>query len=321
MVDVSVVMPVYNAELYLEEAIQSILGQTYWDFEFIIIDDGSTDRSAEIIRSFQDARIVFLQQSNNGLVYSLNRGIQAGEGKYIARMDADDISAPTRLEKQVNFLNQHPEFVLVGSGCNLINEQGSYISTPPTLISREQISRALSLGTSPFVHGSVLFRKKSAIVSGLYDSRMVTFEDWALWKKMFAHGEMTNLDEALYLYRLTPGSITTLPPKQNKRRRTIIRNAVIKGEISESEIFELTSLKSGLKASDFIAAYNLRIGKSLIEDDWRPQAARIYFYKAIINSPKNFPAWLNLFLTFLPKFIVSKWKNSRLELSGKITRY
>lgn len=313
MIDVSVVMSVYNAEPYLEDAINSILGQTYRDFEFIIIDDGSTDRSAEIIKSFDDVRIVLLQQSNSGLVYSLNRGIHTSHGGYIARMDADDISAPTRLEKQVDFLNHHPEFILVGCNGIQIDKEGRYVSKLYRSNSSEQINKELSLGNSPFIHGSVLFRKEFALVSGLYDEKMVTFEDWDLWRRMFAHGDMTNLDEPLYSYRLTPGSITALPSKQAKRRKAILLNAVINEKPSESEISELKFLKSGLSPSDLMAAYNLKIGKSLLEIEWRPQIARVHFYKAIKNAPKNGIAWVNLFLTFLPKFAVRKWKNSRLK--------
>ncbi len=314
-------MSVYNAELYLADAIKSILEQTYRDFEFIIIDDGSTDRSIEIVKSFYDTRIVFLQQPNKGLAYSLNRGIRESRGKYIARMDADDISAPTRLEKQVDFLNQNPKYILVGCNGIQIDEQGCYLSKLYRSNSREQIIKELSLGISPFIHGSVIFKKEFALVSGLYDEKKVTFEDWDLWMKMFSRGDMTNLEESLYSYRLTPGSVTTLPPKQSERRRAIILNAVSNGGLSEGEISELTSLKSGLSFLNLIAAYNLRVGKSLLEDEWRPQTARIYLYKAIKASPYNTIPWVNLFLTFLPRLVVREWKNLRLKRNSKSVHY
>ena len=138
---------------------------------------------------------------------------------------------------------------------------------------------------------------------------------------MFTRGDMTNLDESLYYYRITPGSITTLPLKQNKRRKMLITKALINKELSDDEISELTSLKSGLSSSDLLTAYNLRIGKSLIEDEWNPKRARNYLYKAVRISPYSLVAWINIFLTFLPILIVRKWKNKRLKLIGRTTHY
>ena len=108
-------MPVYNGEKYLQEAIESILNQTFKDFEFIIINDGSTDKTLEIIKSFTDPRIKLITQENRGIIYSLNKGITESRGKYIARMDADDISLPERLEKEYRFLEQNPNYGIVGT--------------------------------------------------------------------------------------------------------------------------------------------------------------------------------------------------------------
>ena len=113
---VSVVMPAYNAEKYIGEAIDSILNQTFTDFEFIIIDDGSSDRTADIVKSYSDPRIRLLaNERNSGIVASLNRGIQKATGKYIARMDADDYSRLDRIKKQVDFLDNHPEVIALGT--------------------------------------------------------------------------------------------------------------------------------------------------------------------------------------------------------------
>ena len=113
---VSVIMPVYNAEAFLSQAIDSILGQTFSDFEFIIINDGSTDRSKEIINSYPDKCIVYLENEiNKGLVFTLNRAIAAANGEYIARMDSDDICLPERLDTQKKFLDQHVDIALAAS--------------------------------------------------------------------------------------------------------------------------------------------------------------------------------------------------------------
>ncbi len=121
---VSIIMPVYNSSGYLSDAIESILSQTYSDFEFIIIDDASTDNSIEIIYSYHDPRIVLLKNDINlGVTHSLNKGIKHARGKYIARMDADDIALPQRIELQVDFLEKNPEFILVGSFFEVIPEK------------------------------------------------------------------------------------------------------------------------------------------------------------------------------------------------------
>jgi len=116
-VKVSIVMSVYNAQKYLDEAIESILNQTYSNFEFIIINDGSTDKSLEIIENYakKDSRIIVINRENKGLIYSLNEGIRKANGKYIARMDADDISLPQRLEKQVEFMEKNKNIGICGT--------------------------------------------------------------------------------------------------------------------------------------------------------------------------------------------------------------
>jgi glycosyltransferase involved in cell wall biosynthesis len=126
---ISVVMSVYNGEKYLRQAIESILQQTYTDFEFIIIDDGSTDSSREIIQSYDDKRIrLVINEQNIGLTKSLNKGIRLAKGEFIARMDADDISLPQRFEKQVAYLDSHPEVGVLGTYANIIDHRGKIIN-------------------------------------------------------------------------------------------------------------------------------------------------------------------------------------------------
>ena len=127
MPKVSVLMSVYNGEKYLKEAIKSILGQSFKDFEFIIINDGSIDKTEKIIKVFNDKRIVLINQENIGLTKSLNNGLKLAQGDYIARMDADDVALSYRLEKQVKFLDSNPHIFLVGSSCYLINESNLLI--------------------------------------------------------------------------------------------------------------------------------------------------------------------------------------------------
>src|SRR5213082_3006291 len=126
---VSVLMPVYNAQRYLPAAVESILGQTFRDFEFIIIDDGSTDRSGEILRKFaaEDPRIKLISRPNTGYVVALNEALSCASGEFVARMDADDISLPTRFERQVAYLREHTDCVLVGTNVITMDSDGAMI--------------------------------------------------------------------------------------------------------------------------------------------------------------------------------------------------
>ncbi|MFN5442865.1 MAG: glycosyltransferase family 2 protein, partial [Crocinitomicaceae bacterium] len=155
--DVSVVMPVYNGEQYLKEAIESILSQTYVNFEFIIINDGSEDNSEEIILSYNDPRIVYIKNLENlKLIKTLNIGFSKAKGKYIARMDADDISLPRRLEKQVDYLERNPDIGVLGTGVFLKGEK----EISKLLYHTDDKSLRFALAFyCPFIHPSVVLRK------------------------------------------------------------------------------------------------------------------------------------------------------------------
>src|SRR5262245_27130869 len=157
---VSVVMSVLNGEPFLREAVESILGQTFGDFEFIVIDDGSTDASADILDSYQrnDARVRVYHQENKGLVESLNRGCGLARGKYIARMDADDIATKERLMWQVEFVEKHPEVGVVGGAIEVINASGKSSVTHRYPLKNSDIYQALLRGDCPLVHPTVVMR-------------------------------------------------------------------------------------------------------------------------------------------------------------------
>ncbi len=157
---VSVVMSVYNGDLYLREAIESILNQTYTNFEFIIINDGSIDKSSEIIKEYSDPRIKLIEHENQGLARSLNKGIRMSNGEYIARMDSDDISFPTRLDKQVHFLLDNPDYVVVGSKAIIIEKGGAEIFYHESYTAWEDIKTRLI--KNPIFHSSAMFRKEIA---------------------------------------------------------------------------------------------------------------------------------------------------------------
>ncbi|OGM93849.1 hypothetical protein A2524_00620 [Candidatus Wolfebacteria bacterium RIFOXYD12_FULL_48_21] len=220
---ISVIMPVYNAERFVKEAIESILHQTFTDFEFIIINDGSSDRSAEIIKSFTDPRIHMVSQSNTGIIGALNTGLKIAQGTYIARMDADDMSEPVRLEKQVTFLRGHPDIALCGTWAKTISDTGEETGAydyPST--THAEIKRAM-LRHNPFIHPSVMFTKQAIEKVGRYRQEYKHAEDYELWTRIVATFNTANLPEYLFKYRITEGSVTQKHWGPMIRKTIIIR--------------------------------------------------------------------------------------------------
>lgn len=220
---ISVLMPVYNGERFLKEAIDSILSQTFTDFEFIIINDGSTDNTENIILSYKDERIVYIKNNVNlKLIKTLNRGVDLARGKYIARMDADDISLPTRLEVQYKFMEVHPELAAISSWVNYISDKNKIIgkSTYYSCTSSIAILYA-SLFRTPLSHPSSFIKtnilrsiKYSDIPSALH------IEDLVLWNTMLLQNyRLMNLKERLVNKRVDDNCITNkykLSQAQNK---------------------------------------------------------------------------------------------------------
>ena len=177
---VTVLMPVYNAERYVSEAIESILNQTYRDFEFIIINDGSTDQSEEIIQRYNDSRIVYVRNERNiRLVATLNKGIRMASGKYIMRMDADDISSTDRMKLQVKFMELHPDVGVCGSFLSVFGETiKPYLSRRPE---NDEDIRSSMLVNNPLGHPNVIIRKSVLVKNDIwYDENYYRMEDWGL---------------------------------------------------------------------------------------------------------------------------------------------
>ncbi len=163
-------MPAYNAERYIKDSIESILNQSERDFEFIIVDDGSTDKTSLIISSFSDPRLRVFKINHCGLIYSLNFGISKANGEYIARMDVDDISEPNRLKKQADFLDDHPDIALCGSFATIIDENGKVKGRLEYSPIEDKNIRRYALLHNPFIHPTIMIRKKVFDSVGMYKS-------------------------------------------------------------------------------------------------------------------------------------------------------
>ncbi len=204
---VSVIMSVYNGERYLKEAIGSILNQTFKDFEFIIVDDGSIDRTSEILKECaeKDERIRIITNSENiGLTKSLNKAIKFAKGEYIARMDADDISLPERLKKQVDFLTNYPNFGLVGCNAIVIDEKGNFVKN---VILSEELNSALKK-RNRLVHGSVMFRRAVIEKTGGYNEQIFYAQDYEMFLRISKISEIGRINKFLYKLRVHKGSLS-----------------------------------------------------------------------------------------------------------------
>lgn len=222
---VSVVMAVHNEEEYAAGAIESILDQTFEDFEFIIIDDASTDNTPEILRDFaaRDGRIrILTNEKNLSVPRSLNRGLEAAVGSYIARVDGDDLCTPHRLQSQVEFLDRNPEFVLIGGGVAFIDERGQQYAEFPSGVSNWEFEWT-SFFRPPVVHSSAVFRR-SVIAEHreYYDHDFNRAADFEYWHRVLHHGLGCVLPGVFVQYRMHEKNVSTV---HNARQREVANRA------------------------------------------------------------------------------------------------
>ena len=288
-------MAVFNGEKYIRESIESILKQTYTNFEFLIINDGSTDSTLEIIRSYKDTRIrIINNQENIGLTKSLNKGLAVARGEYIARQDADDISHLRRFEKQVKFLDLHSEIAVLGTQSNLIQDDGRIISNPPGWqrpLNNFSI-RWFCMFDSPFIHSSVMMRTKIVRdILGGYNSKYLTSQDYELWTRIVYEYNCSNLNEKLISFRTHYGSISSKYNTDSRKRMSIIMKRAITNclqQETENEFIEhwvqLISLKYNFSNDRIISIINK------IEDIYKTFIGinNDYSYKEDIRRSKDY---------------------------------
>jgi glycosyltransferase involved in cell wall biosynthesis len=206
---VSVVLPLYNCTAYVGEAIESILAQTYADFELIVIDDGSTDETPRIAQGYRDPRLRFLAQENRGLAATLNRGIGLARGRYVARQDQDDVSRPERFQRQVAFLDAHARCALVGTWADIWAGGAATGRTHRHPEGNAELQYELLLD-NPFVHSSVMLRRDALDAVGGYstDPARQPPEDFELWSRIARRYEVANIPQVLHVYREVAGSMS-----------------------------------------------------------------------------------------------------------------
>lgn len=323
---VTVLMPVYNGEKYLKEAIESILSQTFRDFEFLIIDDGSTDKSAEIIASFNDTRIrLERNEINLGLIKTLNKGLKMSKGKYIARMDCDDVSLPKRLSAQASFMENNHEVGVCGSWTKVIGLRKNFVNKYPE--SHKEIQAYLLFNT-PFAHPTVIIRKEIIEKYKLeYNENYKHAEDYELWSRIIKNTKVSNIKKVLFHYRMHPESISKKNysiqiENSNKVRLDLLNQLNINPTPKELDIHRRFICPDYLNSKDFISQMEIWFSKILSANEKAKIYEQDYLVKAISNR------WFNTCNTnasigfwILKKFWQSPLKKINYSDSVRIIKF
>ncbi len=296
---ISVITSVFNGQAFLNEAVQSVLGQTFADFELLIYDDGSTDASGRMLAEFarRDPRVRHITQENTGLTRTLNRGLHEATGEYVARMDADDICYPERFAEQVDFLDANPGVVLLGTGYRYVDGAGRPIRSFVAHADDGELQAQSLAGRTPVCHPTAMFRREAAVRLGGYDEQYRTAQDLDLWLRLGEVGEMAILPSVLLDYRQHDGSVS------ERRQREQMANI--------AQICRSAYERRGLHRTFDLA------------EDWRPtctaskyrqlamfgwwafqegysSTARAYGLKLIRRKPTRAEGWIMLAKSVLP---------------------
>lgn len=303
---VSILMPVYNGRDYLRPAIESLLAQTFTDFEMIVVNDGSKDDSQAIIESYNDPRIVLINQQNQGVARSLNNGLKIARGKYIRRHDADDISTPDSLQIQVDFLEKNPEYVMVCNQQAFMTAKGNIARNyrvPNNRYFGGEKQRDLTFddfslnASSPVVHGTACYRRKEVIELGCYRPEFIVSEDNDLWLRLLEKYKIAVLNVCTYFMRIHGGSATHTHAAKishfryllidySNQRRTIGTDPIMRGEHIIPEKYEskgnevVTYPKGKHFREDLRYIYSLyvdakdfgligKVGGEILRDGWK----------------------------------------------------
>jgi glycosyltransferase involved in cell wall biosynthesis len=304
-IKITVLMPCYNAAEYIRDAIHSVITQTFRDFEFIIINDGSTDNSVDLINSFSDERIVLLEQKQQGVAAALNYGLRYARANLIARFDADDLCFSDRLEKQYKFMNSNPECIVVGSAADYLDVSGNYVFTQlPQVKTNEEIQN-LSFQICPFIHASVMYRKDFIAAIG-YNINAHSFEDHLLWLQLKGKGKMNNMPEPLICVRLNPGSLTMDERKRTRGFHEIKITALkIKHIANEDGVKLLSIINRQNNSKNKIGAYYSLLAKKFLWNNYNPGKARYNMKKAIRLNSFDIKDYMLWFISYLPKNMIN----------------
>ena len=294
MPKISVVMPVYNGERYLKEAVDSILNQTLSDFEFIIIDDGSTDSTEDIIKSYSDSRIKYIKNEKNlGVALTLNKGLDAATGEYIARMDADDISLSDRFHKQTAFMEEHKNIAV----CSGIMEYFGEIKTPKcyTVFGIENM-RINMLFDSCLYHPAVMMRRSVIEAEHYrYDNAFDKVEDYELWTRVMLKYDIDNVNSVLLRYRIHKNQVTQNYTEEHNIRASKVRHNLLRSlgvdgtdkELIAYSDFCLHKIDYDKQLPDLISIFNKIVDTNKKTGFFSDKLLQRYLMQLVIKSYKQ----------------------------------
>jgi glycosyltransferase involved in cell wall biosynthesis len=289
-VSVSVLMPVYNADRYVAEAVESILKQTFTDFEFIIINDGSTDNSLQLLEKYanQDARIKLVSRENRGLINTLNEGLALAQAPLIARMDADDVAFIDRFQLQVSFMGQHPEIACVGGYAEIIDAAGRALALMKEPEDNQQIQEMALKGHAPFVHPTTMLRKGQVEAAGGYRGEFEAAEDLDLWLRLGEISVLANIPHPLIKYRMLTNSVSgSNIALQRQSAFKACQQACKRRNVHYD--FEYNDWRPA-KNTKSIFAFHLKFGWWAFNYRQR-RTAIIYGIKSVTSMPWNSAGW------------------------------
>ena len=297
---VSVILPNYNGESYIYQSIESILNQSYSNFEFLIIDDGSTDNSIELIKRFKDKRIILIEnKANLKLIKTLNIGFKLAKGKYIARMDSDDIAHNERFKKQVEFLEKNLEISVLGTGFEVIDNPDKKI-----LYEKNNIDiKWKQLYECHILHPSVMLRRSTFIENNyFFDKNYEHCEDYELWTRVSKKHQLANLNENLMYYREWEDNISHKHKNTQEKNSIIVRKNIFKWIGAELDELEINLFRE-LSYQNYSSKIN--IVKDLLEKIYLANKKSKYFPERYLDK-KLKHIWLN--------YNLNKEKNNFNEL-------
>jgi glycosyltransferase involved in cell wall biosynthesis len=300
-VKISVLMPAYNVANYVGEAIQSVLSQSFTEFELVIINDGSTDTSESVIRSFRDERVVLINQPNKGIAAALNKGLEQAKANYIVRFDADDICYHHRLAKQFCFLKENPACIIAGSAADYIDERGEYVFTnhPPAFTDGD--IKRLAKRICPFIHSSVIYKKEAILQHGGYNEHAHSFEDHLLWQSVLQNGKAFNFSEPLIQVRLNAASITVDEQWRPKKFHQIKKRVITDNKISAAQGAQLLHIIQSQDNQELKeSAYYSLLAKKFLWNNYQPQKARTNLRKVLAQNRLHWKSYCFYALSFLP---------------------
>ena len=300
MVEVSFLISAYNSELTIKGCLESVLMQSFTNFEVIIIDDGSTDSTRLIISNFFDNTIKYFYQQNSGISKALNFGLSKAQGKYIAKLDSDDLCFPDRLLLQYNFLESHPDYVICGSNAEIHSIDNHFLYNQIEPQFDGDIRDKLKLRNA-FIHSTAFYRRDVACIVKYDEVIFHFFEDYLFFTNLVKFGKCYNIQEPLIKYYVSPFSVSS--NKMNRKQLSTRNNILIRGYALKNESFLFEDLKEIDRSLNLLNYYLLHF-RTFTTKNINYQLSRKYLSLAIRMRPLNF----NIFLS-ISFVIVYKLKN------------